>query len=75
MFLRKHEGGTGIGPYSWPEDGSVCEVPDDLGRDLLRLGGYEETGEPEPAPKAEVKAEPAKPEVQPDAPAAAKADG
>ena len=49
MLLRKLEAGGGfaIGPYQWSADSPVCEVPDDLGHDLLRLGGYE-IAEPEP---------------------------
>lgn len=56
MWLKKLQGGTQIGPYSWPEDGSVCEVPDRIGNELLALGGYEKAGEPKPAPKAPPKA-------------------
>jgi hypothetical protein len=50
MHLKKLRGGTQIGSYSWPEDGSVCEVPDQLGQELLALGGYEKAAVP--APKA-----------------------
>ena len=50
MWLRKFQGGTAIGPYSWPEDGSVCEVPDQLGMELIGLGGYEKADAPEPDP-------------------------
>ena len=57
MLLRRKHGGTGVGPYSWPEDDSVCEVPDVLGRDLLGLDpGEYSVAEPdedaEPAAKA-----------------------
>lgn len=45
MWLKKHQGGCEITHrgqvYAWPEDGSVTLVPDDLGEDLVRLGGYE----------------------------------
>jgi hypothetical protein len=65
MWLRKHLGGTAVGPYEWKNDGDVTEVPDRLGEDLLRLDphGYEaaEAPKPAPAPKAAAKApEPAK---------------
>jgi hypothetical protein len=50
MWLRKSTGGTAIGPHEWPEDGSVTEVPDQLGRELLAIpeGGFEKVDEPEP---------------------------
>ena len=57
MFLKKLQGGTSIGSYSWPEDGSVCEVPDHLGAELLALGGFEKAEAPKPAAKAAAKAE------------------
>lgn len=56
MFLKKHQGGTSIGSYDWPEDGAVCEVPDRLGAELLSLGGFEKADAPKPAAKAAVKA-------------------
>lgn len=75
MFLKKLQGGTSIGPYSWPEDGSVCEVPDQMGSELLALGGYEKADAPKPAAKAAAKAEApaAKVPAKTDAPAPAKA--
>jgi len=56
MLLRKHQGGSSVGPYTWAENGDVCEVPDDLAADLLRLGGYShvEAEITEPAPEAKV---------------------
>lgn len=56
MFLKKHQGGTSIGPYSWPEDGAVCEVPDQMGSELLALGGYEKADAPKPEAKPAAKA-------------------
>lgn len=52
MRLRKEKGGSSIlwhdrVEYAWPGDGDVCEVPDDLARDLLGLDGYS-VAEPEP---------------------------
>ena len=70
MHVRKESGGTTIThrrvQYEWPEDGSVIEVPDELGADLLgiRGGGYSEAPEPKPAefseidPKAEATEQP-----------------
>lgn len=54
MFVRKAKGGSSIGPYSWPEDGSVCEVPDELAADLLADPdwGYTKAGPPVPAAAA-----------------------
>ena len=69
MWLKKDAGGTTITwqgrDYHWPAGNPVCEVPQALGEDLLRIsgGGYSETAAPpKPAPKpAAVKAaEPAK---------------
>lgn len=64
MWLRKDKGGTSIGPYRWPGDGSVTEVPDHLAADLLAIpdGGYSKAAAPEP--KAEPKAAP-KPPAEP----------
>jgi hypothetical protein len=47
MRLKKATGGTSIGPHHWPHDGSVTEVPDEFGRELLRIpeGGFERVGE------------------------------
>jgi hypothetical protein len=56
MRLRKHQGGTSIGPHSWENDGDVTEVPDELGRELLRIpdSGFEQVGEDdEPEENAE----------------------
>jgi hypothetical protein len=58
VWLKKHRGGSSIGPHQWPEDGSVCEVPDDLGRSILAIPehDYELVEAPKPAPKAAPKA-------------------
>lgn len=58
MWLRKLQGGTSIGPYSWPGDGSLCEVPDQIGSELIALGGYEKADVPDVG--GEEGAEPAK---------------
>jgi hypothetical protein len=55
VWLRKHKGGSTVGPHEWKADGDVTEVPDHLGEDLLRIDprGYEQVPEPpQPAPKA-----------------------
>lgn len=52
MRLRKEQGGTSIGPYHWPEDGSVCEVPDELAADLLADPGWGYSREPDLEPEA-----------------------
>lgn len=55
MWLRKHKGGSSVGPHEWKKDGDVTEVPDRLGEDLLRIDphGYEQVAEPpKPAPAA-----------------------
>lgn len=54
MWLKKHKGGSSVGPHHWPEDGSVAEVPEHIGEDLLRIDprGYEKVAEPpKPEPK------------------------
>ncbi len=53
MWLRKARGGTQIGPYEWPADGSVTEVDDEFGRTLLAIpeGGFEKVDGPDPAPE------------------------
>jgi hypothetical protein len=58
MWLSKHEvgGGCAVGPHEWKNDGDVTEVPDDLGNDLLRLGGYQVAEAPKPASKGRGKA-------------------
>lgn len=48
MYIKKETGGSSIrwhdgAEYHWPEDGAVIEVPDELGRDLLRIDGGEHT--------------------------------
>ena len=50
MWLRKTQGGTTIGPYTWPADGSVTEVGDEFGRTLLAIpeGGFEKVDGPGP---------------------------
>jgi hypothetical protein len=49
MFLRKDKGGTSIGGYEWPEDGSVCEVDAQTGAALLAIedGGFTQADGPE----------------------------
>jgi hypothetical protein len=49
MRLKKATGGTSIGPHHWPHDGSVTEVPDSLGRELLAIpeSGFERVGDEE----------------------------
>lgn len=49
--IRKDKGGCGIGPYWWPEDDPVCDVPEELARDLLGRPpeeGYSREPDPEP---------------------------
>ena len=55
MWLRKEKGGASVGPHEWPEDGSACEVPEELGRALLRIpdGGYSVAGDPAAEPADE----------------------
>jgi hypothetical protein len=59
MWLQKEKGGCSIlwrrVDYAWPEDGSVCDVPDDLATDLLAIkgGGYNVVTAPEPELKPE----------------------
>ena len=50
-WVRKAKGGSSIGPDEWPEDGSVCEDPDELAADLLADPdwGYSKADPPEPA--------------------------
>jgi hypothetical protein len=54
VYVRKESGGTTIThrrvQYEWPEDGSVIEVPDEFGADLLSIrgGGFSEAPAPEP---------------------------
>lgn len=43
MWLKKASGGSSIGQYIWPEDDSVCEVPDWLGEQLLAVPGNDFT--------------------------------
>lgn len=52
MWLRRHKAspGSAVGPYGWDHDGAVTEVPDELGGDLLALGGYS-VAEPPKAPE------------------------
>lgn len=52
MWLRKHDlhGASGIGPHVWKPGADVTEVPDELGADLLNLGGYS-VAEPPKAPE------------------------
>ena len=63
MWLRKLQvtGVSAVGPYEWKHDAPVTEVPDDLGRELLNLGGYDEVDPPKaPEPVKAPAAEPAK---------------
>ncbi len=59
MHLQKDRGGCEITHrkvvYAWPEDDSVCEVPDELGAELLgiRGGGYRVVVAPEPEKEPE----------------------
>jgi hypothetical protein len=78
MHIKKNRGGSAIRwrdgrEYSWPEDGSVCEVPDELGLDLLRLdpGEYTRVEPPRPAPKAAATKAAAPEAAKPAAPASA----
>jgi len=63
MWLRKEQGGTELTfrkeVYAWPEDGSVTEVPPELGADLLSIrgAGYSVAEAPEPEPEPAAKAE------------------
>ena len=52
MWLRKEKGGTSVGPYSWPKDGSVCETDDITGRALLAIDGAGYSEVPAPGPEA-----------------------
>ena len=78
MWLSKKTGGSSIRwhdgiEYHWPEDGSVIEVPDELGRDLLAIdsGEHSRVQPPKPAPKTAAKAQPAQEPPKPAAPAPA----
>ncbi len=78
MWLAKASGGTTIHHggkrYAWKADGTVTEVPDDLGRSLLAIHGGGFSAAPAPAPpaaKAPPKTEP--PADPPKAAPAAKA--
>jgi hypothetical protein len=61
MWLQKDKGGCSIlwrrVDYAWPEDNSVCEVPEQLGAELLAIrgGGYKVVPAPEPKPGPEAK--------------------
>lgn len=53
MWIRKETGGNSIRwrdgiEYTWPVEDPVCEVPDELGRELLAIpeGGCTETEPP-----------------------------
>lgn len=55
MWLKKIQGGSGVGEWWWPEDGSVIEVTDNtVALALLAIpdGGYSKADEPKPAAKA-----------------------
>lgn len=78
MWLKKAKGGSGVGEWWWPEDGSVVEVTDNaVALALLAIpdGGYSKADGPAPEPEA--KPAPAKPapaaKAAPDTAAAAKA--
>lgn len=71
MWLRKDKGGSGVGEWHWPADGSVVEVRDEgLAVALLGIpdGGYTKVDGPDPEPKPA-----AKPAAAKAAPAAAAA--
>lgn len=54
MLLRKEQGGSTIAGYEWPTDGSVCEVPAELGLELLTRPGFSEVlPDPEPVDEAD----------------------
>jgi len=58
VWLRKERGGSGVGPYWWPEDGTVTEVADEgLAAELLAIpdGGYTKVDGPDPEPKPAAK--------------------
>jgi hypothetical protein len=46
--IRKEKGGSGIGPYWWPEDDPVAEVPELLAADLLAIPEWGYSREPAP---------------------------
>ena len=55
VWLKKNQGGSGVGEWWWPEDGSVVDVRDEpLALALLAIpdGGYSKADEPKPAAKA-----------------------
>lgn len=49
--IRKEKGGSGVGPYWWPEEDPVCEVPEELARDLLARPEEGWSLEPDPEPQ------------------------
>ena len=49
--IRKEQGGSGIGRHWWPEDDPVCDVPEELARDLLAHPEWGYTLEPDPEPE------------------------
>ena len=51
--IRKEQGGSGIGRHWWPEDDPVCDVPEELARDLLAHPEWGYTLEPDPEPEPE----------------------
>ena len=59
MWIRKETGGNSIRwqgtEYTWPAEDPLCEVPDELGRELLAIpgGGCTEAGPPEASEPAE----------------------
>lgn len=50
--IRRNKGGCGIGPHWWPEGDPVCDVPEELARDLLANPeeGYSVEPDPEEEP-------------------------
>ena len=52
--IRKAQGGSGIGRYWWPEEDPVCDVPEELARDLLANPEWGYSREPHPEPEREV---------------------
>ena len=75
MWLKKERGGSGVGEWWWPEDGSVVDVADEaLAAALLAIpdGGYTKADGPDPKPEPKA-ASPAPAKAAPAA--AAKAAG
>jgi hypothetical protein len=54
--IRKAQGGSGIGPHWWPQEDPVCDVPEELARDLLAHPEWGFSLEPDPVPELEAPA-------------------